>query len=443
LERDEIGRILPDFTVMVMDEAHEIEDIAGPHFGRKLSSFQVSDLCHRLRSAFALQTEVMSGIEDLETQANHFFGSFPGSEGRYSLNHYRDSFGSLLDLRFELHLELDNFMDTLRSVYRLVESIQLPEDDNDIFLRRLDRTIDILDEIFNLVDPEKVYWFEKLKRGIQILMTPVNLSPIMRQRVFDRLDSVVLTSATLTSENSFEYIRNRLGVDESVEKIVPGEFNYAKQSVLYIPRKRSTKEPTNYEANLLHEIENIINLTQGDAFLLFTSYRQMHLTYDELKSNTDFFLLKQGDMPRSRILEVFKSTEGAVLCATSSFWQGVDVRGPALKAVVIDKLPFQVPTEPLVAARIAQLEQLGENAFMGYTVPSAVITLKQGLGRLIRSKKDCGILAVLDSRIWTRKYGIQFLKSLPNCPVTDNIEDLKNFFAKFVSNTTEEVAGSE
>jgi ATP-dependent DNA helicase DinG len=143
-------------------------------------------------------------------------------------------------------------------------------------------------------------------------------------------------------------------------------------------------------------------------------------------------------MPRSRILEVFKSTAGAVLCATSSFWQGVDVKGPALRAVVIDKLPFQVPTEPLVAARINQLEQNGEDAFSKYSVPSAVINLKQGLGRLIRSKKDYGILAVLDSRIWKRKYGLQFLNSLPNCSVTDNIEDLKNFFARIVSNTSEE-----
>ena len=163
----------------------------------------------------------------------------------------------------------------------------------------------------------------------------------------------------------------------------------------------------------------------------------MNRVYEALAQEIPFPLLRQGDFPKNRLLEVFRETPHAVLCATSSFWQGVDVQGDALRAVVIDKLPFLVPTEPLVAARISWLEREGENAFLRYSVPEAIITLKQGLGRLIRSRQDRGILAVLDSRLRTRSYGQLFLKSLPNCPVTDKIEELRHFYHQDASMNTD------
>jgi ATP-dependent DNA helicase DinG len=435
LESDEIGRILPDHAVLILDEAHEIEDIAGNHFGRKLSSFQISDLCRRLYSTFQSFPEILDSIANLEKFSLQFFGSFPGSEGKFSLNLFRDSSNQVVDLRYELGGEFDLFIDALKAVYRYVDGVQLPEEEEKIYVRRLDRILEVSEEIFNRDDTGNVYWFEKSDRGVQILMTPVQLSPILRREVFEKVDSVILASATLTTQGGFEYIRNRLGLEDAEEEIVPGEFDYVRQSVLYIPVGMPQIGSGDYEESLLKEIRTIIRLTGGDAFLLFTSYRQMNFVYAELKKNEQFAILKQGEMPKTKILDVFKSTPGSVLCATSSFWQGVDVQGPALKAVVIDKLPFQVPTEPLVAARLRDLEERGEDGFNNYSVPNAIISLKQGLGRLIRSKKDYGVLAVLDSRIWERKYGLHFLNSLPNCPVTDNIGDLENFFARIVSNT--------
>ena len=175
-------------------------------------------------------------------------------------------------------------------------------------------------------------------------------------------------------------------------------------------------------------IEQILDITEGYAFLLFTSFAQMDRVYGELLGKVSYPLFRQGEMPKNRLLRAFKETPHAVLCATSSFWQGVDVQGDALRAVIIDKLPFLVPTEPLVAARINRLEQQGRNSFLEYSVPEAIITLKQGLGRLIRSRRDRGILGVFDTRLRTRSYGRLFLRSLPDCPVTDDINDLRRFF---------------
>jgi ATP-dependent DNA helicase DinG len=202
--------------------------------------------------------------------------------------------------------------------------------------------------------------------------------------------------------------------------------------MLYLPNLPAPNSSRYFE-EAVGEIRELLALTEGRAFLLFTSFRQMNRVHEVLQGDLPFPLLKQGEMPKNRLLELFKSTPNSVLCATSSFWQGVDVRGDALRAVIIDKLPFHVPTEPLVAARIHRLTEQGENPFMSYTVPDAIITLKQGLGRLIRSREDWGILAVLDSRLRTKRYGNMFLRSLPNCPLTDNMDSLRNFFSQHAS----------
>jgi len=438
LEKDEIGPILPDYRILIMDEAHEIEEIAGRYFGSRLTSHQLIDLCRRLAGAYAHEEELQDRIQDLESRINRFFERFPLIEGRFSLNFYPEPDGGIVDLRDELAEESDRLMDALREIFRLVEERKLPNNEEETYLRRLDQAIACLDEIFHLEDPESVYWFERSRRGLQIFITPVHIGSILRRTVFDRQDSAVLASATLTAENRFDYIRRRLGAENALEATFPGEFDYAGQSILYVPRHGPSPGSPDFGDFLLDEVIGILRITQGDAFILFTSYRQMHYVWERLREEVTFPLLRQGEKPRNRILEEFRTTSHAVLCATSSFWQGVDVRGPALKAVIIDKLPFQVPSEPLVAARVEQMRKRGEDAFAGYIVPSAVISLRQGLGRLIRSKQDYGILAVLDNRIWNKRYGRQFLKSLPNCPVTDNMENLENFLTGIVSETGED-----
>ncbi len=428
LESDEIGKILPDFGVLILDEAHEIEDIAANHFGRQISNYQFEELARDVASAFRGRPKIPKPLARLDRTAEALFERVPGPEGRHSLSFHRNPDNSVVDLREEL---AGQYRDLRTSLDLLYSQLQLETDRPDAWEaleRRLLGLSANLDEVFALEQPDSVYWFEKRRKGVFLHVTPIDIATLMRERLFKRTDTTILTSATLTTNGDFTFVRARLGVTDPVELAVPGEFDYQNQALLYVPSRFPEPASPHYFHRALSEIRQLLRISGGGAFLLFTSYQQMRRIHEALAGNLPYPLLLQGEMPKNRILETFRTTPNAVLCATSSFWQGVDVRGEALRAVVIDKLPFQVPTEPVVAARLHRLESDGENAFLNYTLPNAIITLKQGLGRLIRSRQDRGILAILDSRLRTRRYGEAILQSLPNCPLTDNMTTLGNFF---------------
>ncbi len=428
LESDEIGKILPDFGVLILDEAHEIEDIAADHFGRQVSNYQVAELERDVEAAFRGQPKVSKPLARLNRAAGALFDRFPGPEGRHSLNFHRRTDKTTVDLRNEVAQQYRDLRNSLDLLYSQLQLTTDRPDESEALERRLLGLAANLDEIFALGQPDRVYWFEKRRKGVFLHVTPIDIAAIMRERLFERTDTTILTSATLTANGDFAFVRARLGVPDPVELAVSGEFDYRNQTLLYVPRHFPEPASPDYFPKALSEIRHLLRISEGGAFLLFTSFQQMRRVHEALAGNLPYPLLLQGEMPKNRILESFRSTPNAVLCATSSFWQGVDVRGEALRAVVIDKLPFQVPTEPVVAARLHRLESEGENAFLSYTLPNAIITLKQGLGRLIRSRQDRGILAILDSRLRTRRYGAAILQSLPNCPVTDNMTTLGNFF---------------
>jgi ATP-dependent DNA helicase DinG len=238
----------------------------------------------------------------------------------------------------------------------------------------------------------------------------------------------VLTSATVAVEGSFEYVRGRLGIRQAEELKVASEFDYTNQVLLYLPRRvPSPKVPAFAEAAARHIIE-IVNRSRGRAFVLFTSYSVLRTVQQLVELALPFPILVQGSAPRTELLERFRTTPNAVLLATSSFWQGVDVVGEALSCVVIDKLPFASPADPVTAARIEAINARGGDAFADYQVPLAILTLKQGLGRLIRHRTDRGVLAVLDPRLRTMGYGRRFLASLPPAPVTDDLDAVERFF---------------
>lgn len=427
LESDEIGRVLPDFAVLILDEAHEVEDIATTHFGSHVSNYQIEELCRDGQKIFSGFSEIVSQIDRLQYHLETFFNSLPGGEGRHSFNLYRLE-DSIIDLRVELQKEFRQLETSLRALYHSMErQTHLPLE-ADPLIRRLEQTLATLGLIFNLEDSERVYWFEKRGRGIFLHINPIDVAPVLQDKLYARADSVVLTSATLTTEGSFEYCKERLGIKGARELSLAGEFSYRDQSILYIPKAFPEPRSPQYFSRALTEMESILDVSQGHAFLLFTSIAQMERFYEALTERSPFPLFRQGQMPKNQLLKVFKETPQAVLCASSSFWQGVDVQGDALRVVIIDKLPFLVPSEPLVAARINRLEEQGRNSFVDYSLPEAIISLKQGLGRLIRSRQDRGILAIFDSRLRTRSYGKVFLRSLPECPVTDSLDDLRNFF---------------
>jgi ATP-dependent DNA helicase DinG len=277
-------------------------------------------------------------------------------------------------------------------------------------------------------DLDFVYYLERRGRGTFLRASPVDVSRIVRDALFDRFRTVVLTSATLAIDGSFGYIKGRLGIGEADDVRVASEFDYTQQALLYLPRRMPPPKSPSFAAAVAREAIALVTRSRGRAFVLFTSYRMLRDVQPVVEMSLPYPVLVQGTAPRSALIDEFRATPNAVLLATSSFWQGVDVVGDALSCVVIDKLPFASPADPITAARIEAIGSRGGDAFAEYQVPLAILTLQQGLGRLIRHRRDRGVLAVLDPRLRTMGYGRRFLASLPPAPVTHDLDTVEGFF---------------
>jgi ATP-dependent DNA helicase DinG len=304
----------------------------------------------------------------------------------------------------------------------------MPKPEEVITLAR--RAAELRRELEFLMESEEksyVYWYERRGKGVILTATPIDVSEILREKLFERFDSVVLTSATLAVGSRFDYLKQRLGVLPAKEVVLPQEFNFREQALLYIPAGMPDVRHETFSARCAQEIVKLLEISQGRAFCLFTSYAQMRDVYQRVSGFVGFPLLLQGTAPKSVLLDRFRTTPNAVLFATASFWQGVDVPGAQLSCVIVDKLPFAVPSDPIVAARVRALQEDGRNAFAEYQVPEAVLALKQGFGRLIRSKTDRGILAILDNRISRMQYGRIFLESLPEYKTTQDPAEVARF----------------
>lgn len=425
LRQEDFGSILPEYSAVVFDEAHEIEDVASDYFGRQLSSYRFEELARDTDSMLrVLQIDaapLRRHLARLRERARSFFERFPEREGRYP-------FGPA-----ERHAFLDSSREEygeLASALKRVEaelSTLTPKPEEVIAMAR--RAAETRRELAFLMESEEksyVYWYDRRSRGVFLAATPIDVSEILRERLFQQFDTVVLTSATLAVGGRFDYLKQRLGVVPANETVLPQEFDYPAQALLYTPALPDVRNPA-FAASAADEIARLLEISHGRAFCLFTSYAQMRDIYERVSSRLKFPLLLQGTAPRSILLERFRSTPHAVLFATSSFWQGVDVPGAQLSCVIIDKLPFAVPSDPIVAARVRAIEEDGRNAFAEYQVPEAVLALKQGFGRLIRSKTDRGILSILDNRIRRMRYGKIFLESLPEYTTTQDLAEVARF----------------
>jgi ATP-dependent DNA helicase DinG len=253
------------------------------------------------------------------------------------------------------------------------------------------------------------------------------VSAILGERLFEQFDTVILTSATLAVGGRFDFLKQRLGIQPATEKVLPAEFDFREQALLYIPGTMPDVRDPRFSARAAQEIVKLLEISKGRAFCLFTSYFQMKEVYERVSGRVKFPMLLQGTAPKSILLDRFRTTPNAVLFATASFWQGVDVPGTQLSCVIVDKLPFAVPSDPIVAARVKALQEDGRNPFAEYQVPEAVLALKQGFGRLIRSKTDRGILSILDNRISRMAYGRIFLESLPDYSTTQDLSEVERF----------------
>ncbi len=426
LKQDDFGSILPDYSAVVFDEAHEMEDVASDYFGRQISNYRFEELARdadaMLRLTRLASPALLRKTQKLREKSRTFFEQFPARDGRYAFS--RNERSAFIEENRESYEALAGALKALETEFAAMA--QKPEE----LLRISRRSFEIRQELSFLFESNErnyVYWYERRNKGVFVAATPIDVSQILREHLFEAFDTVVMTSATLTVGNRFEYIRRRLGLDHAKESALPPEFDYEKQAVLYLPKTIPDVRSPAFPGAAADHIVELLELTQGRAFCLFTSYSQMNDLYQRVRERVSFPLLLQGTAPRSALLERFKNTEGAVLFATASFWQGVDVPGQQLSCVIVDRLPFAVPGDPIVAARVAALTEEGRNAFAEFQVPQAVLALKQGFGRLIRTKTDHGVLALLDTRIQRMPYGKIFIESLPKYRLTHDLAEVKRF----------------
>jgi ATP-dependent DNA helicase DinG len=438
VRQSSFGEVIPDCRYAIVDEAHQLEDVATQYFGIAISNYRLEDLARDADRAIGTnqvtdrerEDAIAADVSRLRDYSRTFFSGvqmmrfeLPASSG--SDNRVRVGPTHMARVG-------DEGLGVIAALEALEADIALTKEVSEEVLaigRRAGELREQMRILLRADDPAYVYYLEVRGRGVFVRASPIDVSAIVRQVLFDRMSSTVLTSATLTVDGSFEYVRGRLGIGRAHELRLESEFDYARQSVLYLPRRMPDPRSPQFGQAAAREVIEILRRTRGRAFVLFTSYANLREVHRIASAELEYPILVQGTAPRTALLRDFKATPHAVLLATSSFWQGVDVVGEALSCVIIDKLPFASPGDPITSARIEAITARGGSAFGEYQIPLAILSLKQGLGRLLRHRQDRGVLAILDPRLKTMGYGRRFLSSLPPAPVTHDLDAIERFFA--------------
>ncbi len=429
--------VLPDYKYLIIDEAHHLEATAINHASLAFSNARVKrfldSLCNRQMTGGLLvrfrAEHLMLLVDEIRDGANQLFGSILDWLDARGAKGWGDSITQRIEQPNFITNVLDAPFNKLQFHLKALRDAAKTDDDHQEILAHISRCDTLRTELDMMVShskPDTVYWVETSTRGrttrIVLNATPVNVGDDLKEHLFDKVNSVIMTSATLATNQNFNYFKQRVGSPEGRELLVTSPFNYREQVEIHIPSHMpDPKNGVEFTQSVIAKVKDYLKITDGKAFVLFTSYRMMDEVYEAVQPYLEqlgIVSFKQGDgLSRSTMLTAFKRDTNSVLFGTSSFWEGVDVQGESLSNVIITKLPFEVPTHPVIEARVKQIEAQGGNPFMEFSLPEAIIRFKQGFGRLIRTKTDKGIVVILDPRVKTKFYGKQFLNSLPQCKV--------------------------
>ena len=430
IKEEGFGDLLPTAETFIIDEAHQLAEVATRFFGKTISSRQINAL---INDSIAEQLQDAADMSEIRDAADDLKKAMQDFRLALGQDNQRDAWlkitnkPALVKARQELEDCLIELADLLEIAAERSKGLE------QCFARCM--TIKQMLDAYG-VNPESsddnsqkyIYWYETFSKGFVLHMTPLDVAGLFNQHRKSLAGSWVFTSATLQVGKDFKHFAHGLGIENYQQGNWNSPFNYKKQSILYMPTDLPEPSSFNYTEQLLEKAMPVLKASDGRAFLLFTSYRALNEANRILQSKLDYPILVQGSLPKHQLLQKFKQLGNAVLLGTGSFWEGVDVRGDALSCVIIDKLPFASPGDPVMQARLDAIKSTGGNPFMDYQLPQAVITLKQGVGRLIRDVSDHGVLMLGDPRLLNKRYGKIFLNSLPDMPMTHDIKDVNEFF---------------
>ncbi len=440
LRRSGYGEVLPRYESVIFDEAHHLEAIATTYFGTTFSHYQVLDLTHDIKKTVATELDTLAvskltqAADMLVNQTEQFADLFPEQKGRFPLT---DFIAACPKWKREVQHLANRF-------HQLQDYLHDHARSSDIMSTVLQRCEELLANLHTVTGPliadrddtegEAIQWYERRARTVSLYTSPIEIAGVLQESLYSKTRSCIFTSATLAAGSKFNYFLERLGLpSETATLSLASPFDYKGRTLLYVPAHDANDPfPQPGAKNFLGKIEqriyDILLKSRGRGLVLFTSIGAMQRVHRFLADRLPYPVLLQGEAPRSVLLETFQKQSDSVLLAVASFWEGVNIPGESLSCVIIDKLPFEVPNDPIIMARLETIRRQGGNPFFDFQVPRAILSLRQGIGRLMRAATDRGLLAILDVRLFTKSYGRIFRNSLPPSPLTRSLSEITIFF---------------
>ena len=426
LKDDGFGQLLPDAELIIIDEAHQLIDTASRFLGISVSARQILTLLSDVSSEQLKLASDMPALNDLTHVINEDIREMRKLLPEQSMKGSWVELGELKDFTHALNCLIDR----VDQLFKVLTDVAVRSKGLEACWKRCEDLLLRL-KLFSNGEPQDwIQWFETYQRTFTFNRTPLDISKAFASFAFASEASWVFTSATLSVNKKFDFFTKRLGLQEAETGMWESPFDFVHQSLMYVPTGMPEPRDDSYTATMIEKIKPVLEASRGRAFILFTSHKALQEASNILLAETDFKLLVQGDLPKQQMLDSFRRSERAVLLGTASFWEGVDVRGEALSCVIIDKLPFASPGDPVTKARLEHMTANGQSPFSEFQLPSAALTLKQGVGRLIRDVEDKGVLVLCDPRLSSKGYGKVFVQSLPAMPITQELADVKRFFQR-------------